>query len=724
MAARKRNGAGPSSDEDDQDRILQNMISNDQSEPESGSEPEHSEKENDENEHSQGEDAENSGEDSDLEEDDEAYRRKRKNKKRSTAARFFDESASDDDECSVDGNSGLNDEDDSSEDGDKFHRLYNWGYGSDEDPWDVVEVNNPPSPFLKKLRAQRESQATPTNQLPITWTGNRRLTKKSFTRFQELPFELRLQIWELAFDEIKNTPRLLPVHYSPRSKPRLTQAPELQTFTAGLRVFMSINQETRSIGAEKFPETLIIDGYGTLRFNPSRDVVWFQAVRSYYIKDEGAWPVIDGICDKIENLALNTDDLFFNRYHLRGGNMLRPLLFFNSFSKLKNIFLNSELIKNPVRVCDWMQSDLSVNIRNITAEYTGYQVKTPFPTIYSFPDIWNATETLAPRISGCRAAIFGDIFDEFVSLAESLAEPTIFPEKPQFEMLAQLRFWPLITNDDTIWPPCVQFENHYGGMPRTPDDEYSIRMPPYCNVPRMHRCLGLSYITHGDDDSDYGGGYLSGSFTSSSDFTDEDDMLLPESSNDDAAAVQYLLGIVSENRGSEEEYESDFIVGDGEVEFDEHAGDSLLDDDENDDEDNDEDNDDNNGSALSGVPRPIPNWELVDTGYAGVTVYRQLVNEESSAGAGHNDDDDDDDDEEEEVVLVSRPRNKRRRVICDESDEEEEEAGGSGADESAASNTKNKAGPDESDDEQHHEDKRHRHSPKRPRISDESDDSE
>ncbi|PHH55146.1 hypothetical protein CFIMG_007462RA00001 [Ceratocystis fimbriata CBS 114723] len=730
-------------DDEDEDQALQRMISNDQLELESGDEmridstQDDSHEEEDESEEE--EDDDESDEESDEEEDEEdekdegVYQRKRKHRRKHTVARFFDVSASEEDSeanSNEDSDMEFGEDLDSDEDNvagkpsmfKNFDMSYNWGYEDGENPWELIEIrrNGAPKPKIGRLRRKHAALAVPMQKLRITWTGNRRLRDQSFARFQDLPVELRLYIWELAFEEISGDPRVLPFVYISADKIPFVMTPPLPFVTAGLRVFMSISQETRSIGATKFPEKLPMADNAEIRFNPATDVIWIQNVITR--SPDHDWRLIKGTTDRIENLAVRPDRLYPSCFHRRVGGLMTPFSFFNCFPRLKNVFLESVTMHNPGNICSWIQSERSVTIRNITVERTQWgEHMRPIPQIYSFPDIWKHREALGQPVPGSGSGPFMDSFRNFVQMARQVADPSLLPSHVHWEMLSKIDFWPIVEIEDLAWPPSLYFERLFG-------DESTRRMDfpmfaRYCQQSRTNVALGLAaeipeedILQWGDSDLEAEDILLPGNY----DHDDYDDdvvvqnvMDLPDAhiSNDieggmNDTSAQFAafdeygnpLTDNEEDFEDEDEYESDFVVEDDEVEFEEHGDDTLLDDDGSDPEsdsdmdksqrkhrregraaigisDDEEmdnriggDGEDGSDSDASSSP-PVRRRKPQSTGYSGVSGYREAADASKSGSDGGHEEDSDDEDEEPAAI---RPHKKRRQVI-DESDEQSDE---------------------------------------------------
>ncbi|KKF93230.1 hypothetical protein CFO_g4435 [Ceratocystis platani] len=624
-------------DDEDEDQTLQRMISNDQLELESGDEmridstqdDSHEEEDDSHEEEDESDEEEEEDDESDEEEDEEdekdegVYQRKRKHRRKHTVARFFDVSASEEDSQA---NSNEDSDMEFGEDLDpnennvagkpsmfkNFDMSYNWGYEDGENPWELIEIrrNGAPKPKIGRLRRKHAALAVPMQKLRITWTGNRRLRDQSFARFQDLPVELRLYIWELAFEEISGDPRVLPFVYISADKIPFVMTPPLPFVTAGLRVFMSISQETRSIGATKFPEKLPMADNAEIRFNPATDVIWIQNVITR--SPDHDWRLIKGTTDRIENLAM----------------------------------------------------------------------------------------------------------------ARQVADPSLLPSHVHWEMLSKIDFWPIVEIEDLAWPPSLYFERLFG-------DESTRRMDfpmfaRYCQQSRTNVALGLAaeipeedILQWGDSDLEAEDILLPGNY----DHDDHDD-------HDDDAVVQNVMDLPDvhisndieggmndtsaqfaafdeygnpltdneEDFEDEDEYESDFVVEDDEVEFEEYGDDTLLDDDGSDPEsdsdmdktqrkhrregraaigisDDEEmdnriggDGEDGSDSDASSSP-PVRRRKPQSTGYSGVSGYREAADASKSGSDGGHEEDSDDDDEEPAAI---RPHKKRRQVI-DESDEQSDE---------------------------------------------------
>ncbi|UNI15555.1 hypothetical protein JDV02_002079 [Purpureocillium takamizusanense] len=150
----------------------------------------------------------------------------------------------------------------------------------------------------------------------------------SFTRFMDLPPELRTQVWRQFCPDLDGRPRVLQFEMGPggdRKNERhlLRDAWDLDTprgiwtvkewitlaeQTESLRRLMAVHQESRSLGLKAFPDTLTMDS-GTadfdarVAFNPRKDIVAVDHFRreSY---GSGEKTLMPGFGDIVVNMAV------------------------------------------------------------------------------------------------------------------------------------------------------------------------------------------------------------------------------------------------------------------------------------------------------------------------------------------------------------------------------------------------------------------------------------
>ncbi|VUC24301.1 unnamed protein product [Clonostachys rosea] len=178
-----------------------------------------------------------------------------------------------------------------------------------------------------------------------------------FTKFNDLPPELRRQIWEAFCPDLVSEARLLSIQMQWISRqPRdfaaywkFEDGIELADQTEALRAVSAVNRESREIVLRLNPDTLHLDagsGDAEVRFKKDRDIVLFNGLDT----DEELYaPYGDGLCDNVLHAAFPLLAPFTAEQQLQ---MIEH--FIRALPNLKTVFISrphSEIGKKRVRWC-------------------------------------------------------------------------------------------------------------------------------------------------------------------------------------------------------------------------------------------------------------------------------------------------------------------------------------------------------------------------------------
>ncbi|KAK7428441.1 hypothetical protein QQZ08_005060 [Neonectria magnoliae] len=217
----------------------------------------------------------------------------------------------------------------------------------------------------------------------------------SFSKFLQLPFELRHRVWELFCPELRLRSRIFDFNMSPGTVRYHDPSPPatarvwtvadwltLGDQTRSIRRLLSVHHESRALALKQFPDSLSIEGGSgdaIVRFDRDRDVVVIYGLESAGPEDVFLLP---GFAEHVKHAGIATWDDSFASDADAVAHLAQDL------SSLEAFFFCSSSTSLRREDLTWCTSDL-VNRQHLQRYEEAPGLGEDMESLYAWPDIRN-----------------------------------------------------------------------------------------------------------------------------------------------------------------------------------------------------------------------------------------------------------------------------------------------------------------------------------------------
>lgn len=267
-----------------------------------------------------------------------------------------------------------------------------------------------------------------------------------FPQFKRLPFELRQQIWEFFCPDLAVKSRVY--HFQlmtekpewQRSRKRESGGPEiwsgafLEPQTRPARAMLAVHRESRQLALKAFPDLLLFERHGLVRFNSKSDVVLLH-VQSH--TDLSGLQLPADFSDRVQHLAVDS-----SLFGTVGNHLPEISAAFRNLKAVYNVRLAAEQKAKHLR---WCTSNL-VNRYSIATSEEQPGLGEDAEHVYCWPDLEN-------HRSFAEKEIPANEMDFYLQEDERNAR-----------QIGDLKAWPLVHFLETRWYDKLRDWNGEGDM--------------------------------------------------------------------------------------------------------------------------------------------------------------------------------------------------------------------------------------------------------------------
>lgn len=250
----------------------------------------------------------------------------------------------------------------------------------------------------------------------------------AFTRFPDLPPELRGQIWEEHCPQLAREPLWLQVIFDPEGD-EVTPTFRLHRQTAATRTVLRLSRDSRAHALQRLPDAIALrKGRGIIRFSAQRDMVFLSPdllTTAHYSKLGRG---ITGFSGSVVNVALDIDRSPW--CHMASENLSALFL---SFPRLRHVFVSEWGLLWSRGSIAWCASPRAHRVSPLPA---GYEEPDERGMVYCWPDLVRNGEWAETAVSGTRTRGRDSVLERLSSRVRLADE--------EVRRLGEVRVWPVI----------------------------------------------------------------------------------------------------------------------------------------------------------------------------------------------------------------------------------------------------------------------------------------
>lgn len=249
-----------------------------------------------------------------------------------------------------------------------------------------------------------------------------------FPRFVYLPAELRRRVWEFFCPEVLAVPRILEFVWDMGTKRKymVSEGSSISNVTERARVIAAVDRETRAVALRAFPDILDLGANGAIRFNAKRDIVMLQHVRRFEATKE--WKLVPRFSDRVRNLTVHWS-IFLEMTDAAAVTTSAIESFYSAFPNLETVYTCCGPFSEGDKALEWVEPD-KVNTYTLTTVDDAGGLMRDEERRYIWPDLVNHREFAMDNLNGPK--VFGP---EGVSPGPNAAAAEMWPifELAQFD---------------------------------------------------------------------------------------------------------------------------------------------------------------------------------------------------------------------------------------------------------------------------------------------------